>query len=460
MLALAACGSTPASVVDRTRADIPVRSPPHPTAGAASASSAVASAASSVSLAPACPPVQSDLPELIRTDIDVPVPPIEDSTGAVMAPFYQRVARLLRGKARDHVRIGMYGDSNLTRDFITGEMRRTLQLRHGDAGHGFIALCQPWDWYTHMDVRHGADKQGWKPIAMSTHQVLDRLYGFAGIAAQSQHRGAVTWVATAEESSPVGRAASRFDIYFLRRPASGTFDIRVDGAKLATIETDARETAAGFHAFEVEDGPHRVEIVAGRRPVRLFGLVMERSKPGIVVDSLGIGGVNAELMAKGDHATAVATLRRRGYDLVILLTGATEPDSPVHVESMERLVALHREALPGLPILIMSPPDLAGGPSKEPTRNPRIPRIARQKRQVAERSHCAFWDFRGAMGGDLSIVRFAERKMAWTDYIHLNEQGGRYMGRRFAYALWRDFMQYMERNPEAGCDEDREPVGR
>ena len=200
------------------------------------------------------------------------------------------------------------------------------------------------------------------------------------------------------------------------------------------------------------DAPHRIEFVSGPVPSRLFGVVLERSAPSIVVDSIGIGGVNVELIVKGDRDLAIQTLRRRRYDLVILLTGATDPDLDTHDRALEQFVQLHREALPQASILIMSPPDLAGGPGRQPTLNPRIVQLTRRNRTVAEQTAAAFWDFRGAMGGDSSIVRFTQRQMAWSDYIHLSEKGGRYMGRRIAYAIWRELGQYLAQRPEAGCD--------
>jgi lysophospholipase L1-like esterase len=400
-----------------------------------------------------CEPIVTTLPELISVDIDVPVPAIEDPEGRNLDAFHAKLARLLRGKATDHVRIGMYGDSNMTRDYITGEMRRTFQLRQGDAGHGFVSLGQPWSWYLHMDVRHGLDKDGWKSLDMSTDQVIDRLYGFAGIAAEAQRPNAVTWVATSVEPSRIGRTASVLDVSFLKRPKGGTFDIRVDGKVAATVDTKGDKLEAGFHTLEVDDAPHKFEFVSGPKGlVRLFGAALERKQPSIVVDSLGIGGVSMELIAKGDRAVAIQTVRRRKYDLIIFLMGATEAVTPGHAKAVEQLVALHREALPGAAIMLMSPPDLAGGPGKQPTLNPRVGQLAREKRRLALANGCAFWDFRAAMGGDLSIVRFTDRKMAWTDYIHLSEKGGTYMGRRIAYAIWRDLMGYLERHPDAGCE--------
>src|SRR5262249_27239268 len=100
----------------------------------------------------ACEPLAVPPLDAGKDPVGVPLPPIVDATGLVMGPFYERLARLARGRADDHVRIAVYGDSNLTMDWITGRMRRQLQARYGDAGHGFIALGRPWSHYKHMDV--------------------------------------------------------------------------------------------------------------------------------------------------------------------------------------------------------------------------------------------------------------------------------------------------------------------
>ena len=77
----------------------------------------------------------------------------------------------------------------MTRDYITGAMRRAFAARFGDAGHGFVALGRPWPWYLHEDVRHDVDLKTWQMFATSTHHVADGYYGFANIAAEASAAG-------------------------------------------------------------------------------------------------------------------------------------------------------------------------------------------------------------------------------------------------------------------------------
>jgi hypothetical protein len=443
----AACtGTPPTRVASRT---------PHsgPSVSAAPATASPKLPPPSSEADTSCAKLEVKLPELIHSDLDVPVPDLEDlSEREQMTPVYEKLAALLRGRAKDSLRIAVYGDSNLTRDYITGELRRALQLEFGDGGHGYIAVGKPWNWYIHTDVRHGVD-QGWKSYSMSTSQVADRLYGFAGLAAQNVISKARAWFQTAGPNAPVGRTLSRIEVLYLEQPTHGAFHIEVDGKEQRRVETAGPAGEAGIARLEVPDGPHRVDIVSEAKLVRLLGVILERQKPGVVVDSLGIGGVNTQLLVRGNRKLTIETLKLRRPDLIVLITGATEPDVPQHMDALRKLIARHQEAVPNAPFVLMSPPDLAGGTIDEPTKVVRITQVGKEKRKVAEEKNTMWWDFHAAMGGDLSIVRFAERKMAWSDFIHLTESGGRYMGRRFAYALVKDFARWAKEHPRAGCSE-------
>jgi hypothetical protein len=418
-------------------------------------SSAEAGAAPAAALPPtaaACTDLDAAKVAAVPVDekrIDAPVPPILDAKGG-MDRLYGRLAGLARGAAKDHVRIAVYGDSNMTMDYITGELRRVLQARFGDGGHGWVALARPWPWYVHQDVRHdmGSD---WRPFATSTHHTKDGFYGFANIAAESAKAGATTWVATALEGAPVGRAVSRFDVAFLERPGGGTFDVRVDGRVVRTVATSGDTYRAGFERIDVEDGPHKLEcVVKGTGPVRVFGAALEREGAAVTVDSLGVGALNYEQMQHVEPTTRIAMLQRRKYDLVVFLLGTNMFMPRLHGTWVKNVLADFRVALPEAAVLIMSPPDLLQHRT-DPHSDPRIVAMETQLREIAEENGCAYWDFRAAMGGDLAIKKFARNGLASHDYVHLTKDGGALMGDRFAHALVGGLRAHLEAHPQAGC---------
>lgn len=402
---------------------------------------------------PACLPLDKEkyaLPAYDEKQLDVPLPAVIDEE-ATLAPLYEKLAALARGKATDHVRIGVYGDSNMTMDYITGAMRRMLQGKFGDAGHGYVALARPWGWYHHMDVRQELKESAWREIATSTNQVSDGHYGFANIAAESSEPGAWSWVATADEGAPIGTKVDKVDIYYLKRPAGGDFSIKVDGAALKDVSTASPEVAAAFERLDLGDGAHKVEcVVKGTGKVRLFGASMERGAPSIVVDSLGTGALNYEQMVRVKDESRVPQLAHRNYDLVVFLIGTNLFAPAFHEKWMTAVFDSLRQAIPNLPILVLSPPDIElHQDSKES--DPRIVKLSVQLKEIAGRHHAAFWDFREAMGGNMSMMRFAKKGLAEWDLVHLKKSGGGMMGERLAHAIFKGFDAYLEAHPNAGC---------
>ena len=394
-----------------------------------------------------CQPLTLAHPEVEMGTDDRPVPPIVDA--ARLEPFFERAAALLRGRATDHVRIAIYGDSNLTLDYLSGHMRRWLQLTYGDAGHGFVASIKPWGHYKHMDVRHGTSS-GWEPYAVTTDPVLDRMYGVSGIAAESLHKHAASWVATAEPGAPIGTRMSSAEVFFLKGKRFGQFDVEVDGTKNRTVDTSGDRPELGVERIEVEDGAHEIRFVAADhlRRTRLLGVAIERDQPGFVVDSYGVGSLNTLSLARPDPNISRPMLERRGYDLVIFATGANDPFTIDRVPgAMAQVIELHREALPGVAMLMLTPADRGMRRTF-----PGTLKVIAQRELMAREHGIAFWNLFAAMGGPDAMARLHLRGMVKNDYIHYTEKGGDYVGRRLLHAMWSAFDDYLAAHPRAGCD--------
>jgi hypothetical protein len=391
--------------------------------------------------------------------------PVTFSTGVVTSPvprvagepqslraFHEKLARIARGSTTEKVRIAFYGDSNMTRDVISGALRRALQARFGDAGHGFVAAARPWGWYEHMDVRHDTTtKEPWAVFAASGRPLTDRTYGFANIAAESSQRGASTWVATALASgtSPVGKSASSAEVFFLRRPSGGTFDVVVDGVTREEVSTANDTVEPGYVLVRFPDGPHKVEsVVRGGGAVRLFGTALEREGAGVVVDSLGSGALNYELLAHVDSPSRIAMLRERNYDLVIFLLGTNTLNAERRWVSA--VLADFKKALPSAALMLMSPPD-QGVSHTDTTSSPAIARLSNAMKETSEAEHVLFWDFYEGMGGKGAVRAFVRTGLGEPDGVHLGLAGAMLMGTRFASEIVRGFGSYVKATPDAGC---------
>lgn len=397
-----------------------------------------------------CAALAARAPEPPSDVIGKPVPAIVRRE--LLAPFFDELAALERGVRKEPVRIGIWGDSNLTLDEVSGALRRALQQRFGDAGHGFVGVGNPFRGYRHMDVRRTLIGH-WETYIFTRGKKPRRGgFGAAGMAAATGERRARVRFETAAAGAPVGTRASSFGLFYLKAPGAGRFAIRVDGQRRAPIDAAAEPRGVGYARVEVEDGPHQFEVenVERGRWLHLYGAVLERDAPGVVVDSLGVTGATYGTLAALDGESVVPMLEQRRHDLVVFMLGTNFWNSDENPEGLRKLVALFRSLDAGRPILVVTPPDHVK--TRHHTQSdPRVLRVIEQLTAASAEHGTALWDFREAMGGDGSMWVFHQRGLAGDDLYHLTSTGARIMGERMAHALLAAHAAHVADHPRAGC---------
>src|SRR5260370_37197142 len=81
-------------------------------------------------------------------------PNLIDQHGALTG-FYQALWRTESKETGAVARILHYGDSPVTADSITADVRSLMQERFGDAGHVFALITKQCAWYSHRGVEVG-----------------------------------------------------------------------------------------------------------------------------------------------------------------------------------------------------------------------------------------------------------------------------------------------------------------
>lgn len=368
------------------------------------------------------------------------VQPVHDPSGSALQAFHKALARTARGIGQ--TRVLQYGASHTEADLLTGYLRQLLQHKFGDAGHGFIMPARPWRGYRHQDVRiHSSE--GWltdKAYRRGSRQ--DGLYGLAGFSCSSESSEDFAWVGTSD-SSAFGANVSRFDVTYLMQPGGGRFDVRVDGEHYGRYSSHAPALGLGWEPIRVPDGPHELEIrPVGDGEVRLFGVILERTVPGVVVDSLGIRGARASVWLRWDETLFQAQLRRRRPDLVMLAYGTNESgDTRQPITKYESRLATVlerlRRATPEASCVLVGPTDRPITRGRRVVHRERTDLVIAAQRTIGARFGCAFWDASAAMGGPLSIVRWHEAtpRLAQKDLIHLTARGYMALGDNLARSL-------------------------
>jgi lysophospholipase L1-like esterase len=362
--------------------------------------------------------------------------------------FYEALSRLEDGRAHDDVRVLQFGDSHTAADFETGPIRRALQARFGDGGRGFVAIGHVYPKYIQEGLRVGntRDFAPERGRFKAGKFIGDGCYGLGGASIETGAHGARAW-------ADVMVRSSRIEVSYLEQPNGGSFDLFVDAAHVARISTAGRAVISAFRTFDLTEGPHQVEAKAvGDGEVRLFGMTLDRPAAGLTYDALGINGARVTTPLNWSEAHMAEQLRHRAPDLVILAYGTNEAGDDTTSATYERqlvdLLGRIARAVPTASCLLLGPPDRATrGPAPERiwSTMPKLLDIIETQRRVARAAGCAYYNQFAAMGGDGSIVAWANESSARAakDYVHLTRDGYAFLGNVFAqdlvraYAAWR-----------------------
>jgi lysophospholipase L1-like esterase len=366
--------------------------------------------------------------------------PIEDGTGHALDAFYGRLSRTERREAGAVTRILHYGDSTIASDYISGTMRRRLQARFGDAGHGFILIANPWEWYFHNDVLHASDGD-WKASRLAGPVAPDGMYGLGGVSFTS-YGGGVAWFGTSTRTD-FGRKVSRFDLYYLEQPGGGDVELSARGGAPVRLSTRGDAKVPRVRSVRVDDAEAKLTVRAmGGGPVRLFGVALERDQPGVVYDALGSHAAMAVYWQRQDPAHWRAELKLRDPALIVFQYGTNESDlwkldRDDYERALADLIDELRAAAGGAPILVVAPLDRAESKDGRMVTKRVILDLVAIQRRVALAHGAAFYDNFAAMGGEGSMARWVRARPALggSDLTHPTPLGAEVLGDMLSDAL-------------------------
>jgi hypothetical protein len=369
---------------------------------------------------------------------------IEDPDGSMRA-FYRQLAEVMRDRPV-LARMGVYSTSMNGSDRMTEQLRRLLQERFGGGGKGWVPVAPGWRYQHHEDVDWSA--HGWRTYVVNRgNGPLDR-YGFGGVIAESR-AGARASIGTVDEGP--GSAVGRFRVFYQAWPRGGSFAIRVDDGEPRTISTHADRVEDRVEEIDVPDGAHTLTLrAAGERPrgLRMYGVVMEREGPGVVVDGLALIGAFKRVLGNFDDQHLTTQIRQRDPNLLAFWMGANDAAVDSMGFSHDRYVERYREILrrfsdarPDTSCLVMSIIDKGVRVNGVIRTRPRVEPLVDAQREAARAEHCAFFNTYEAVGGAGTMRRWyhASPRLVTADLGHLTNAGSRVIGTLLYRALLKGF---------------------
>jgi lysophospholipase L1-like esterase len=352
---------------------------------------------------------------------------------APLLPLYRALLPLEGGRETTAVTILQIGDSHTANDSFSGRMRELFQSRFGDAGRGILPPGIPYRYY--RPARASVSAQGWSVVS-SFHSGSTGPFGVTGL---RQHAdGSAGMTLSVADPGDLDHA----EIELLRQPGGGTVDVDLEFGGHLTIATAAPAEQAVWLPVPSAPGSHTLTVHArGDGPVDVLAWSETRGRPGVIYANLGTIGASVDLMDRWDQSMLRQDLAHLAPSLIVLAFGTNEgfrdSTDPATYAALfaARLRDLHAAA-PGAALLVLGPPDGdrripkgAGGPSAcgDPnwTQPPNLDAIRDVQRSVAARENAYFWDWRAAMGGPCSMLRWAAAQppLAAPDHVHLFAPG-------------------------------------
>jgi lysophospholipase L1-like esterase len=389
-------------------------------------------------VATSAPPVASSAPTVAVSQVPAtPQPP--ERTRLALPHFYAELAALEKKQRSKHVRVLWLGDSHTAADYWSHMVRAPLQKRFGAGGAGLVLVGQ-------KPYRHGAakvTKDGeWRrePASPSrSEKQLDGMFGLAGIRSVPLGRDAhadITPVASAI-TDPV-----RFTVLYRSPKADDKVRAKLDGS---TKDADGKSGTAGpagspIRRLTLEGKPSSTLVVsAASGSPEIFGVELEGTKPGVIVETLGVNGARAQTPFAWDQTMWEAEAKALAPSLFVYAYGTNDLVSTLTNERYQKhlgmLVERGRRVAPDSDCLLIGPPDMAS--AADGTTMPRVIEFDQAARDAAKKLGCGYFSAYDAMGGADSFSRWMKETppLAAKDRVHLSAAGYERVGKLVADAI-------------------------
>jgi alginate O-acetyltransferase complex protein AlgI len=353
--------------------------------------------------------------------------------------------------SKGQVRVMYYGDSQIEGDRITSYLRQTLRKGHGGTGPGLLLPLMPVMFTKSVWIRSSANWKKYNYLSYKSGELSHNDLGpFMAICRYlpegSRSLTPVKASVTIRPSNVADSLSSAYDhlrIFYGNTPDIVRLKVRA-GSDI--IFSDTLQRGSGFYETGCYMGrPDEISIeFEGTVSPDLYGISIE-SKTGIIVDNIpqrGSAGLEFTMVSRSNLQEVYRTLKP---DLFILHYGLNivknvREDYTYFQKGLERQLLLLREVSPSTPILVMSVTDMAEFLNDTIRSYRNIPAIIEAQRHATRDAGTAFWNSYKSMGGESSIIKWAERNppLAQKDYVHFTYPGADTLSKILSDSLFSD----------------------
>lgn len=342
--------------------------------------------------------------------------------------------RALNQVKRRQVRIAFYGDSFIEGDVLCGSFRDTLQTLFGGHGVGFVPIASEVAQYRTSILHTYSNWETYSLVSKQNEHAPLGISGHAFIPLPGNEAG------FKPPRRPANRKFNRMSLFYKSETETPLQYIVNDTLTLQAMLPPSHNV----NRFVLESPPAASVNLSFTQPdsIVAYGLSFD-SETGVYVDNLAMRG-NSGIGLYGLDTTCLKQFNQYlDYRLVLLQYGlnvVTETDSTDYYWYQVRMIKVvnHlKQIFPDASFVLVGISDRAGNQNGKIHTLPAIARMRKAQQNIAQHTQIAYWDLYQAMGGENSIVTFAEAKppLAAKDFTHLTFLGGRRLAKKLADAL-------------------------
>jgi lysophospholipase L1-like esterase len=365
-----------------------------------------------------------------------------------------------------NLRIAYFGDSIIEGDLITGKLRQDLQASHGGSGVGLVPITSIVSGFR-QTIKHSFSKN-WESISFMTPGNSNTSLGFTGFtfiprnyyvseaAIEPQQLDSLavmdsSLVATPKPrkkstryyvnyapwveytAAPVAGGASSFSrirLFYSNATDSSIVKVSLNGTPM---QSRRLRSGSGVQVLQLNDSSQINKIkleFSAHDPIHVYGLSFDEPK-GAYVDNFPIRGYSGMYFQRIHSDVLRGFQHFLNYDLIILQYGenVSNPkltDYSYYEKGMQKTIKHIQDALPGVPILMISAHDRSIKINGSYHTSPDIPYLVKTQSNVAKAMNTGFWNLFAAMGGIDSMPSYVSHQPAWAgkDYTHFTKSGG------------------------------------
>lgn len=357
--------------------------------------------------------------------------------------FFAAIDSIL-GK-KNTVRVAFFGDSFVEGDIILGDLRDSLQSRWGGEGVGFVPVTSEVARFR-RSLQHSYNH--WKTYSIVKRNGGNPPYGINGFVYYPKEDAELRYESSYQFRHT--RQWSKLRLFYSNASDSGMV-FQVNGG--AWQPEPLTGNGGGISVFEYSMAGMR--SAAFRFPyadsLPVYGVSLENG-PGIYFDNFAVRGNTGGALKFIPPSTARAFDALLDYDLIVLQVGLNAVTSSLnniqwYRSELDRTVKHLQTCFPGRPILMISVGDRGGKIGEELGTMVSVPAIVNMQRDVARDKGLLFFDLYRCMGGEGTMIRFANEKpaLAEKDFTHLTHAGGKMMGHKLVAVFLKEYDNYQSK---------------